>query len=100
MILKEKRINKDCVVGMPYTYLLYFSNELNGRGYNIGSANFSRFVDIVFHGLDVVSTKEKDRVYTVVCNHRFVYNVDDKNACSFKYKSGITVRPYIMAELS
>ena len=89
---------------MTYTYAIYFSDELDGVGYNIGDANISKVVERLFDGLNVQSfTYIKDaKVLKVISELRLTQQMlnDRRKTAILKFKSGKIVSPYVMAELS
>lgn len=89
---------------MVYTYIIYFSDELDGVGYNIGDANISIVVERLFEGLNVQSFNynKKDKTLDVISELRLSQQMlnDRRKAVILKFKSGKIVSPYVMAELS
>ncbi len=83
---------------------MYFSDELDGRGYKIGKPNFERFCSIMFDGLGFISSvmEEDKKIYTVVCEKRLTQDELNhrRENCVFKYASGVAVRVYVMAEMA
>lgn len=89
---------------MTYKYLIYFSDEVDGVGYNIGEENIKKVLYILFSDLDLVDyiIDTSKKVITVSSYKRLEKSLLEvrRENCILKYKSGRTLRPYIMAELS
>jgi len=83
---------------------MYFSDELDGVGYNIGDRNMEIVIAKLFEGLDVQKHEydKESKTLKVITNHRLEMHVlrQKRNSLTFKFKSGIQVKPYVMAELS
>lgn len=89
---------------MEYKYIMYFSTELDGKGYKIGKQNFEHFVEIMFDGLDVVSTSidESEKIFIIVSKKRLSQQMlnDRRSQGMFRFKSGTLVQVYMMCEMS
>lgn len=89
---------------MSFTYMMYFSTELNGKGYKIGQQNFEKFVEIMFDGLNVTEAKIDDsgKIFTVTSEKRLTQEELNRkrDQCMFRFKSGTLVNVFVMAEMS
>lgn len=88
---------------MSHVCILYFSDEENGIGYNIGEANNKIVVERLFVGADVqrYTFEKKGKILKVEFNGTFDPSISDKTceALTFKFKDGKRVRPYVAAML-
>jgi len=91
-------------IKMNYKYLIYFSDELDGRSYKVGDENSKIIINRLFENLNIQSfTYDKTKtIIIVVTTKRLdmgIFN-SKQNSLQLKFKSGLTIRPYILSEIT